>query len=258
MQVPQRRQRLSLNTGKRFSSSSMAPNGHSTVQRLHWVQPSRRARRERKVARARMRGAAERGVLDRLDRLQRGAGGVFGGLQHVHRPAHRAGGVDAGAARLVGEADEVRVGEAVLELRHVRALAVVQVEDGNLLHSTSAAWPPRRRLGCVTSRSSRRGSTPEFGTWPVASTTRSASMRASSSRIRSLEVDLAAVAAGSTFGDLALGEGHALLLRAAVEVLAHARHAQVVCTCTTVSTSGLASLKYIACLMLVAQQWPEQ
>ena len=27
---------------------------------------------------------------------------------------------------------------------------------------------------------------------------------------------------------------------------------------TTVSTAGLASLKYIACLMLVAQQWPEQ
>jgi hypothetical protein len=42
MQVPQRRQRLSLNTGKRFSSSSMAPNGHSTVQRLHCVQPSSR------------------------------------------------------------------------------------------------------------------------------------------------------------------------------------------------------------------------
>ena len=38
MQVPQRRQRSSLKTGKRFSSSSMAPKGHSTVQRLHWVQ----------------------------------------------------------------------------------------------------------------------------------------------------------------------------------------------------------------------------
>ena len=39
--------------------------------------------------------------------------------QDVHRPAHRAGGVDAGAPRLVRKADEVRVGEAVPELRHV-------------------------------------------------------------------------------------------------------------------------------------------
>ncbi len=81
MQVPQRRQRDSLNTGKRFSSSSMAPNGHSTVQRLHWVQPSSRTIGNDRSPDARMRGAARLGVLDRLDRLQRGARGVFRGLR---------------------------------------------------------------------------------------------------------------------------------------------------------------------------------
>ena len=101
---------------------------------------------EGQVARARMRGAAERGVLDRLDRLQRGAGGIFHRLHHVHRTAHRAGGVDAGAARFVGEADEVRIGEAVLQLRQIRALAVGQVEDGNRLDLPSAA-PTSRRCG---------------------------------------------------------------------------------------------------------------
>ena len=187
MQVPQRRQRLSLNTGKRFSSSSMAPNGHSTVQRLHWVQPSRRTIG---YDRSPERGCAarpSRGILDRLDRLQRGAGGVLGRLRDVHRPAHRAGGVDAGAAGLVGEADEVRVGEAVLQLRQVLALAVVEVEDRH-----------RLRLRSAIVVGADRCSTPEFGTWPVASTTRSACDGGVLVEDQVAEIHRARVAAGST------------------------------------------------------------
>src|SRR5665647_700893 len=37
MQIPQRRQRVGLGSGLNLSSSLMAPNGHSTVQRLHCV-----------------------------------------------------------------------------------------------------------------------------------------------------------------------------------------------------------------------------
>ena len=59
----------------------------------------------------------------------RGAHGVFARVRFVHGRAHGAGGVDAGAARLVGEADEVRIGEAVLEHRQVGSLAVGQVQD---------------------------------------------------------------------------------------------------------------------------------
>ena len=70
MQVPQRRQRDSLNLGKLFSSSSIAPNGHSTVQRLHWVQPSKPHRRKTQVAGTGMGGTAKLGILQRLDGLQ--------------------------------------------------------------------------------------------------------------------------------------------------------------------------------------------
>ena len=39
-QIPQRRQRVGLSSGVPFSSSLSAPNGHSSVHRLHWVQRS--------------------------------------------------------------------------------------------------------------------------------------------------------------------------------------------------------------------------
>ena len=38
MQTPQRRHLVGWGKGLNSSSSLMAPNGHSTVQRLHWVQ----------------------------------------------------------------------------------------------------------------------------------------------------------------------------------------------------------------------------
>ena len=46
----------------------------------------------------------------------------------VHRLPHGAGGVDAGAAGLVGEADEVRVGEPELGRGEARALEVHEVQ----------------------------------------------------------------------------------------------------------------------------------
>jgi len=69
-----------------------------------------------------MRGAAEAGVFDGLNGLERGAGGVFDGLLDIHRTAHRAGGVDAGAACFIREADEMRVIEAVFQMRQIRTL----------------------------------------------------------------------------------------------------------------------------------------
>ncbi len=42
MQMPQRRQRSALSCGVPFSSSLSVPNGHSSVQRLHWVQRCRK------------------------------------------------------------------------------------------------------------------------------------------------------------------------------------------------------------------------
>jgi len=61
------------------------------------------------VADPRVEGAALAGVLDGLDGLHGGAHGVFHGLLHVHGTAHGTGGIDAGAAGFVGEADEVGV-----------------------------------------------------------------------------------------------------------------------------------------------------
>jgi hypothetical protein len=134
MQVPQRRQRSSLNTREALFVLVDGAEGAFDGAALALGAAFEAGGGEGQVARTRVRGAAQGGILDRLDGLQRGAGGVVGGLQHVHRAAHRTGGVDAGAARLVGEADEVRVGEAVLELRHVRALAVVQFEHRTVMH----------------------------------------------------------------------------------------------------------------------------
>jgi hypothetical protein len=133
MQVPQRRQRSSLN-GEALLVLVDGAEGAFDGAALALGAAFEAGGGEGQVARTRVRGAAQGGILDRLDGLQRGAGGVVGGLQHVHRAAHRTGGVDAGAARLVGEADEVRIGEAVLELRHVRALAVVQFEHRTVMH----------------------------------------------------------------------------------------------------------------------------
>src|SRR3989344_7507508 len=85
-----------------------------------------------------MRGAAQTRVFHRLDRLPRSTGGVVNRLRHVQGTAHRAGGVDAGATRLVREADEVRVVEAVLENRDVLALAIDQVQHRLLAGSPLA------------------------------------------------------------------------------------------------------------------------
>ncbi len=174
-----------------------------------------------------MGGAALLDVLDGLDRLQRGAGGVFGGLQHVHRPAHRAGGIDAGAARLVREADEVRVGEAILELRHVRTLAVGQFEDRGSFERGALL------LGfCITAFGLGVDFRPgvEIDTGVRHQTGGQHDQIGIGGGVfvedQVLEVDLAGIPAGD-FAGLALGEDHALLLGAAVEVLAHARHAQV-------------------------------
>ena len=76
-----------------------------------------------------MQRAALAHVADRLDRLEHRAHRVLGGLANVHRPADGAAGVNAGAARLVGEADEVAVHEAVGQDRQMRSLPVLQVQD---------------------------------------------------------------------------------------------------------------------------------
>src|SRR6266853_4787366 len=64
---------------------------------------------ERQVAGPGMGGPAAADELEALRRLEGGARGVLGGEGDVHRLPHGAGGVDAGAAGLVGGADEVRV-----------------------------------------------------------------------------------------------------------------------------------------------------
>ncbi len=133
MQVPQRRQRLFVEY--RVASLVFVDRAERTFHRaaLALGAAFEACTGERQIAGARMRGASEAGVLHRLNGLECRAGRVFGRLQHVHRTAHRACGVNAGAARFVGEADEVRIAEAVLQLRHVRPLAIVEVEHGDLL-----------------------------------------------------------------------------------------------------------------------------
>ena len=78
-----------------------------------------------------MGGTPHFSVFRGLDRFQRRAGRVFYRLRNVHRPAHGAGGVNAGAARLVRETDEVRIGKPVFEMREILALAVIEVEYGD-------------------------------------------------------------------------------------------------------------------------------
>ncbi len=83
----------------------------------------------RDVAGARVDGLAAGRGDDALHRLHRRTGAILFRLAGVHRGVNGAGGVDPGASRLIGEADEVGVGEAVAQRRQVRPLAVVEVED---------------------------------------------------------------------------------------------------------------------------------
>ena len=99
-----------------------------------------------RVAGARVDRLAAFGHLDALDGFHRGTGAVLGGLHRVHRRVHGAGGVDACAAGLIGEADEVRVREAVPESRQVRSLAVVEVEDFGALVAGKLLGTDRRFL----------------------------------------------------------------------------------------------------------------
>ena len=161
-----------------------------------------------------MRGAAERGVFHRLNRLECGAGRVLDRLRHVHRPAHRTAGVDAGAARLVREADEVRIVEAVAEVRQVLALAIDHVE-----HRLRIRRPLTRfvLLHCldVEARIRNLAGGQDYQV---------RGQRDFLIQDHVLELEFTA---GRHFLRPALGEVHALLLRAAVEILAVARRAQV-------------------------------
>ncbi len=168
-----------------------------------------------------MRGTPQLGVFQRLDRLQRSAGGVLARLRDVHRTAHRAGGVDAGAAGLIREADEVRVGEALLQLRHVLALTVGQVEDGNRLHFNCGFF----------FRSCGQGVDVDAGVRHLAGGQHDEvdvhHRRIGVAQNQVVEFHRAGVACGHHFGHLALGEDDAFFLRAAVEILAVAGRAQV-------------------------------
>ena len=182
---------------------------------------------EGQVTRTRMRGAADGGILDGLDCLQRGAGGVVGGLQDVHRASDRTRGIDAGAARFVGEADEVRVGEAMLELRNVRALAVVELEHRGSAHRVAL------ELGLFVAAFGRGDDrVPGFEIDAgIGHLTRRQYHEVGGNGAflvedQILERHIATIAAGD-LARLALGEDHAAFLCAAVEVFAHARHAQI-------------------------------
>ncbi len=134
IQMPHRRQRSGLNSGVPFSSSLMVPKGHSSVQRLHWVQRWRKKSGIGGVAGPRVDRLAAFRHLDALDRLHGRAESVFRSLHRIHRCVDRSGGVDAGATGLVWEADEVRVREPVLECRQVGTLTIIEVEDlGSLM-----------------------------------------------------------------------------------------------------------------------------
>ena len=182
-----------------------------------------------------MRGAAEFGIFHRLDRFQRRAGRVFDRLGNVHRAAHRAGRVDAGAAGFVRKADEMRISEAMLQLRHIRPLAVGEVEDGNRLDCV-------RRLGLVVGfqRGIVAGSCGDFRVQlgvDVNPGVRHLTGRehhdidVGKHRVlvqdQVVEPDGAGVARRLDARHLALGEGHAFRLRAAVEILAVAGRAQI-------------------------------
>jgi len=115
------------------------------------------------------------------------------------------------------EADEVRVGEALLQLRHVLALTVVRLRMEIGFTSTVSG---RLRLAFLPSTCGLVSASmlmPEFATWPVASTTRSTSANGGVGVVEDqvVEVHRAGIAVGHHLGDLALGEDDALLLRAA-------------------------------------------
>ena len=77
-----------------------------------------------------MRRSAQGRVFYGLNTFQGGAGGIFFGLNDVHGTTYRAGGVNTGAARFVGKADKVRIAKAVFQLRYIRALTIIEVQDG--------------------------------------------------------------------------------------------------------------------------------
>ena len=85
--------------------------------------------RVRGVFPAGVHGQPPGGQLHALDGFQRRPGRVLLAGQCVVRRPHAASRIDPGAPRLVGETDEVRIGEAVLQHGHVRPLAVAQVQD---------------------------------------------------------------------------------------------------------------------------------
>jgi len=108
----------------------------------------------------------------------------------------------------------MRVGEAVHELRQVLALAIVQVKDGHcfclglVLVGQVDIHP---RVGHLAG-----GQHDEIGLY-----------RDLFVEDQVVEIHPAGVTCRLDLGGTALGEDHALLLGAAVEVLAHAGHAQV-------------------------------
>ena len=129
--------------------------------------PLEREIRIGKIAGPRMDGLALGRHLDRLDRLHRRAQGVFLGAGGVHRLTQRSGRVNRRPARLIREADKMRIGEAVPERRQIGTLPVVQIEDlrafvrfefldlpgrGGLLLLTLAVEHLQSRIGQFTNR----------------------------------------------------------------------------------------------------------
>ena len=185
---------------------------------------------ERQVAGARVGRLAETGVFHRLNRFHCGAGGIFLRLHDVHRATHRAGGVDAGTAGFIREADEVRVGEAMLELRHVRALTIGQVEDG--LGRNGGHHFLRRfafNSGFSLDRGRYRGIDIDAGYRHHAGGQHHQIGLRFGIFVQDqiLELDRAGVAIGNNLGNHTLGEDDAAILRRAVEVFAIAGRAQI-------------------------------
>ncbi len=166
------------------------------------------------------------------------------GLANVHRPPHGSAGVDAGAARLVGEADEVAVHEAVGQDRQMRPLPVLQVEDRLALIGDErlAVCLGRGAIAVARDRDRRQRIDVAIGQRHVLDRrtrrrSRSAPCRwraprgrgpLSATSSRSSASSIVTVRSRADALHLALDEDHALGLGRAVELLGDARRAQLV------------------------------
>ena len=106
------------------------------------------------IAGARMHGRSPGNRLDRLDRLESRTGAVIRARSQVHRRPDGARGIDAGAPRFVREADEVRIGEAVLQRGQIGTLAIGEVQD---LRSGLGGFGLLLAVRCLSRRFALRG-----------------------------------------------------------------------------------------------------